>query len=203
MLQRQHNLEHARKPRRGFQVPNLGLEGPHGDLLFFAVFEHLTNARQFDFVTLGSPGAMAFHDRDRFGVDAGVFIHPRDAGFLTVDSWNVDPGCCAVTGGGTASDDRMDGVVIFNGMLKPFQDKHHTALANQHPFAVVVVGLQRLVFRKDRRLGKGHVHSNGVVRTGRPGNHCPAVAVQQFINRHLQRHHGTGTRRIDDTIHTI
>ena len=182
VFQSKDYFQHTRTASSCLQMANVALDATDSNLFFRATnvlrVENVLQGGQLDFVPNWSASTMTFDQCCCLWVKPGIVPSASDGELLATYRRGIYPRAFAITTGCNSTQYRMDSIPISLRVCETLHDKHNTSFADQHTFSIFVVRCNAWLGAENRRFGKCHVHTYGVVGAGGASNHCIAISVE-------------------------
>ena len=173
-MQRHHGLEQAAGARRALGVPDLRLDRAERAPLPVRAprfVEDLAQRGELGDITGFGPGAVRFHEPDRFRTVAGSLIRATKGFGLADRARRVDALGPAVRRRADAADHRVDPVAIALGVVETLQREHREPFAQHGAVRLVGEGTAVAGRRERGDLGEAHEHEDVVEGVDAAGDH--------------------------------
>mmetsp|Transcript_24153 Transcript_24153/g.39118 ORF Transcript_24153/g.39118 Transcript_24153/m.39118 type:complete len:260 (+) Transcript_24153:2877-3656(+) len=187
-------------------MSNLRFDTPNSDLFLLVavcLLEEVAKSGKFDLVPNRSPGSVSLDKCHGTWVDTCTSIGTAKGLFLSRDGRGIDPGSLSITGRCARADYGMDIIPIAHSIRVTLQYHHTRSLTNQHTLGRFIVRLYTLVRGKDGGFGKGHVHTDSIIRAGCTSNHGIGIPIQKLLDGNLDGNERARTCGVNDAIHTL
>ena len=143
---------------------------------------------------------MGLDQADRGRVDPAGLVGATDGQRLALDARRQQAGAAAVAGLAHAAQHRVDAVAVGQRIVQPLEHDHAQALAEQ---GAVAAGLEgpHLAARAERaELGEDGRHVGRQRGIDAAGEHQPAAAGAQFVDRRGHRQQRRRAGRVDQVV---